>query len=355
MTSNSQENKSTSSCHAPLPRQYGEQGQNTKPLVDATFHTTILAPDGFTVVEPGSMYRPDETHPGRREPSFPNLHNLHTSAIQRTLTPPSFFPPNLPSLPRRATIWDKTASAVRAALTTLPPNTHIAIAANSGPYNPQKLEPLPPSSLVPGAAYGLLLVAEFRDAETEPVHTDWIQIACPINPSEGRLLAGLRLLPAVLGDRKDLTFTVTNLTYPTIARHHMNLIKDSEIPYGSVLNSWKPTNLGCFFHRGGLWAGEYEVVRGSFAWDGDLYGWDEAVVYTRRPVAAVSDRKPERRFETWVEGMVLRGVTWLRVDEGGRLRGGFVEETRRGDVVRWDGEGVPEGWIPGLDGEEGEG
>jgi hypothetical protein len=106
MTTEFQDNKCPSSRppHAPLHRQYGEQGQNTQPLVDATFHTTILAPDGFTTVEPGSMYRPDEAQPGRREPSFPNLHNLHADVIQRTLTPPSDFPSNCLEIPRRAMI-----------------------------------------------------------------------------------------------------------------------------------------------------------------------------------------------------------------------------------------------------------
>jgi len=36
---------------------------------------------------------------------------------------------------------------------------------------------------------------------------------------------------------------------------------------------------GVFLPRGLSLGGEEEVIRGGVAWDGDLYGWDEAVVY----------------------------------------------------------------------------
>ncbi|KAK0647097.1 hypothetical protein B0T16DRAFT_458959 [Cercophora newfieldiana] len=232
---------------------FGEEGQNTIPLPEAHFPKRITAPDGFSMIDSTDMYRIDELHPGRREPHFPNLHNLHSSVIARTINPPATLPSDQPAILHRASLWDKTASAVRSALATLPPNTHIAICANSGPYNPT-LETLPPSAAVPAADYGLLFVAQFRrpDGHNEAIHPNWIQIAVPITPAEGRLLAGLRLLPAVTTSRPDLTYTITNLTYPTVAKHHMRLVRDSGLPYGSVLNSWKPTNLGCFFHVSSL-------------------------------------------------------------------------------------------------------
>ena len=207
----------------------------------------------------------------RREPSFPNLHSLHPSVLLRTIEPPLTFPTTELLVHRRASLWDVAASAVRQALATLPAGSHVAVCTNSGPYN-LKLEVLNPSAAVPGAGVGLLFAAKLRDSpKTEDVHPGWIQIATPINPTEGRLLAGLRIILAVIG-REDLTFKITDLTYPTVVKKHMGLLRESEmrLKHGSVANSWKPTNLGCFYHEGEIWKEEEAVVRASFEWDGDL-------------------------------------------------------------------------------------
>lgn len=243
---------------------YGMPGKNTGPCPKSNAVDTITAADGFGMIAPGGMYRIDELRPGRREPSFPNLHNLHDDVFARTLNPSMAFPADRPELGHRAAVWDVAAVATREALKKIPANSHINICANSGPYN-GKLESLPPWTTVRGAAIGLLFVAEFRDDTHEQVHPAWRQIATPITPSEGRLLAGLRLLPAIVG-RTDLTFTITNLTNPTIKPEHMNLVRDApQLKYGCVANSWKATNLGCFYHVGGLYADEYNIFRASFA------------------------------------------------------------------------------------------
>lgn len=191
---------------------------------------------------------------------------------------------------------------------------------------------------MPGAAAGLLLVAEFRD----DIHPGWRQVAVPIRRDEGRLLAGLRLLPAVTG-RRDLTFVLTNLTHPSVAAHKMNLVRDHPLlAHGAVANSWKATNFGCWYHAGCAFEADYGVVRASFAWDGDLYGWDEAVAYTRGPVVIVTDAKPARRFDYWQPGTVYQGVTWLQMVDG-VLEGGYQDTTTRADVIKWDEEGIPGG------------
>jgi len=66
------------------------------------------------------------------------------------------------------------------------------------------------------------------------------------------------------------------------------------------------------------------------SWDGDLYGWDEAMLYTRDLVVVVTRKRPPRWFDILVEGMVLRGVTWSRVVDG-RYEGGRVEVATRMD------------------------
>lgn len=244
---------------------YGIPGKNTGPCPASKAVRTITAADGFGMIAPDDMYRIEELQPDRREPRFPNMHNLHDDVFARTLNPSRVFPADRPELEHRATVWDVAAAATREALKDVPPNSHINICANSGPYS-AKLESLPPWTAVRDAAIGLLYVAEFRhDDANEPVHPAWRQIAVPITSSEGRLLAGLRLLPTVAG-RTDLTFTITNLTNPTIAAEHMNIVRDTRVlKYGCVANSWKATNLGCFFHVGGLFAEEYDIFRASFA------------------------------------------------------------------------------------------
>jgi hypothetical protein len=326
---------------------YGEEGQNTPPAPGADLAKTIIAPDGFNMVAPDEMYRMNELQPGRREPGFHNLHNLHDSVFERTLHPVLPLPLDKPDIQRRATLWDNAANSVREALSEIPSGTHVVVCSNSGPYSP-KLEPLPPWNSVDGATVGLLLVAEFRDeAKEEKVHPAWRQVAVPINSNEGRLFAGLRLLPAVTG-RNDLTFTITNLTHPSVAPDQMNIVKDApELRYGCVANSWKPTNLGGFYHPGCLFAAEYDIFRASFAYDGDLYGWDEAMVYTRKPVAVITDKSPARRFHYWYDKTVLRDVTWLQMVDG-RLRGGYQESTTRADVVEWDKNGIPGGFVDGA-------
>jgi len=71
-----------------------------------------------------------------------------------------------------------------------------------------------------------------------------------------------------------------------------------------------------------------------------LYGWDEAVLYTRNPVAVINDTKPPRRFDVWYDETVYRNVTWYEVVDG-RLKGGKKETTTRADLIEWDKMGVP--------------
>ncbi|KAK6072209.1 hypothetical protein SCUP515_07541 [Seiridium cupressi] len=227
---------------------FGQEGTNTRKPPTCGPPPMIELADGFGAVAPGHMYRPEERHPGRREPQFPGPHNLHETVVARTLAPPP-----LQTLDHefRALLWDVTADAVRKAIEDIPSGSHVVVCANSGPKNAE-LEDIPPWEKTPGATCGLLLVVEFRNPEPgsaandgHGIHPGWRQIAVPILANEGRLLAGLRLLPAATG-RADLTYTITNLTHHTVRLQDVNLVKDSPmLPYGSVSNSWKCTNLGC--------------------------------------------------------------------------------------------------------------
>lgn len=316
------------------PRLFGREGTSTKPspASGAPLRTVILE-DGFSMISTDEMYRMDELDVERRAPKYDNLHNLSESVIDRTLNPP----PVTGDIPtRRAEIWDVAAKATREALCLLPTGSHINICANSGSCVPE-FEKLSPWTKVRGAAFGLLYVAEFR--EEDAIHPAWIQIAAPINHDEGRLLAGLRLLPIVVG-RADLTFHVTNLTNHNVAEESFNLVRDHPLlTWGCVINSYRPTNLGCTFFHGLRFADEAPIFRASFAWDGDLYGWDEAVLSTRNPVVVVTNARPERRFQYWRPTETFsRGIYWYRMVDG-QLNGGFQATTTRADLVNWDLEG----------------
>lgn len=310
---------------------YGQEGTNTNPSPGSGRSLKMITQkDGFSMIAPDDMYRIEETHIGRRECSFPGLHNLHESVIARTINPP-------PIENHRAVVWDTAAQATREALADIPAGSHVNICANSGP-GILEFEKLPPWHKVRGAIAGLLYVAEFRDKGS--IHWAWKQVAAPIRCKEGRLLAGLRLLPAVTG-RADLTFHVTNLTNHNVSDEWFNAIRDHpSLTYGCVVNSYRPTNLGCTFFRGLHFESDAHILRASFAWDGQLYGWDEAVLYTRKPVVLLTNVKPERRFQHWQEATILFGVTWYRLVNG-MLVGGYQAETTRAQLVEWDAKGIP--------------
>lgn len=290
-----------------LGGKFGIEGTNTPPAPKATLARTVLLPDGFTACAPDDMYRMDELAPGRREPGFPGLHNLHESVLERTLKAPPF---QLPQHYIRAAYWDCAAEAVREALQGVPAGSHINVCANSGPQN-DHLEKRPPWAAVPGAALGLLFVAQFRD--DGPARPDLCadQPDAPDRPGAAHEHGARPPLPHVRrggqlveGDQLWLFFPPRRRLC-TQAHHRPRLVRV----------------------------------------DGDLYGWDEAVAYTRRPVVVVTGAKPARRFDYWQPGgaTVYREVTWLQQAADGALHGGFRATTTRADVIAWDEGGIPGG------------
>lgn len=316
---------------------FGLRGITTAPSPGISDIETVVAEDGFSMLKTDSMYRSNEFHADRREPRFSGLHNLADSVLERTLNPPR---PKGREAMRRAVIWDQVAEAFRNAIAGIPSKSYVVVCSNSGPYNPD-FEDKHPADFIPEATCGILLVASFRGRGSN-VNKGWIQVAVPCNSTDGRIFASLRLMPCVAG-RPDLEFMITNLTNRSVAPDMINLPRKHRLPYGAVINSWRPTNLGNqYFSMGGIWEAEYKKLRNSFAWDGDLYGHDEAVLYTRSPIIIISDLKPDRRFTYFQLETVLRGVTWLRLKDS-VLQGSFINEMRREDAIRFDREGLPVG------------
>lgn len=314
---------------------FGLRGITTAPSPGNSEIETVAAEDGFSMLKSGSMYRSNEFHADRREPRFLGLHNLADSVLERTIKSPR---PKGREAIRRAVIWDQVAEAFRNALAEIPSKSYVVVCSNSGPYNPD-FEDRHPADFIPEATCGILLVAGFRGRGTN-INKGWIQVAVPCEATDGRIFASLRLMPCVAG-RPDLEFMITNLTNRSVPPHMINLPRKYRLPYGAVINSWRPTNLGNqYFSMGGIWEAEYRVFRNSFAWDGDLYGHDEAILYTRSPIIIISDLKPDRRFTYFQLETVLRGVTWLRLKDS-VLQGSSINEMRREDAIRFDREGLP--------------
>ncbi|POS78276.1 hypothetical protein DHEL01_v203333 [Diaporthe helianthi] len=297
---------------------------------------TEIAPDGFSMLSPDSMYRIDELHAGRREPGFSGLHNLAESVFERTLKPPR--PSNHEAI-RRAVLWDHVAKSFRRAIADIPSGSYVAVCSNSGPYNAE-FEDRHPADYVPEASCGIMFVSMFRGDYTN-INRGWIQVGVPCNPDDGRLFASLRLLCCVAG-RADLEFMITDLASSNdIPRELVNLPRKHRLPYGAVTDTWRPTNLGNhYFSSGGFLEIEYEEFRNSFAADGDLYGHDEAVLYMRSPIIIFTGQKSDDRFVYFQPGTVIRDVTWLELKDS-VLQGSYIAEMRREDAIRFDQEGFP--------------
>lgn len=281
------------------------------------------------------MYRIDELHPGRREPRFHGLHNLADSVFERALNPPR--PSNRESI-RRAVLWDHVAKFFRKAIAGIPSGSYVVVCSNSGPYNPE-FEDKHPADFVPEASCGILFVSMFRGEDTK-ISEGWIQVGVPCNPDDGRLFASLRLMCCVAG-RPDLEFMITNLTFRNVPTELINLPRKHRLPYGGVIDIWRPTNLGNhYFSLGGFWENEYDTIRNSFAADGDLYGHDEAILYMRSPIIIVTGQDIDDRFIYFQPGTVIRDTTWLEL-KGSVLQGSYIPEMRRDDAIRFDKEGFP--------------
>lgn len=329
-----------------------------------------IAADGFSMISSDSMYRSNEFHPGRRESRFHSLHNLADSVLERTLNPPC--PGNREAI-RRAVLWDDIAGSFRKAVAVIPSGSYVVVCSNSGPYNAE-FEDRHPADFIPEASCGILFVSMFRGEETN-ISQGWIQVGVYCKPTDGRLFASLRLMVCVAG-RPDLEFMITNLSHPDIPRKLINLPREHGLPYGSVTDIWRPTNLGTqYFSSGGFWETEYKTLRDSFAADGDLYGHvsticflsiiqicrllecsrnsplqapyhvtntkqDEAVLYTRSPIIIVIDSRPDARFMYFQPKTVFRDTTWLEIRDF-VLQGSYIHEMRREDAVLFDKEGYP--------------
>jgi hypothetical protein len=88
----------------------------------------VTHPDGYEMFAPCHMYWPNERSVGRRELSFPEIHNLYPSVIARTIDPPMTIVDDVQD--RRTMLWDMAAALVRAALADIPPGSHVVVCAN---------------------------------------------------------------------------------------------------------------------------------------------------------------------------------------------------------------------------------
>lgn len=322
-------------------RLYGDQGAELEAAGPAPLLATEHASDGFTMIAKGHMYRSDQFSGGRRDPDTPTLHNLTADVFKRA----RYCTPCLGEKgERQGSLWDQAVDLFKQSVSDLPAKACVVVSADSGPDKKQLLKA--PSELWGPATHGIMFVSTFRDPWD--VHHGWAQIALPLEPGEGRLLAGLRTIPQYWG-RSDLFFLSVNALNMNVAFEDRSLAHEANLGYASITDQWTPTNMGCHYNQGCIFEPDRDLVRASFTHDGEIYGWDEAILYVRSPVSIITGKPIPWRFNCWRFGTIHTDVTWLGPLESSRgkgpiyLQGLHRKLTTRKDVVTWDRFGFAEG------------
>lgn len=108
--------------------------------------------------------------------------------------------------------------------------------------------------------------------------------------------------------------------------HHPHHSCDSALQKNELLHglrafvTWtsdrlKSSYLGCLVHHKCLFQSEYKVFRDDFTSDGDHYGLDQAVLYTRQ-VVTIDDVRPAHCFDSFSPAiLVLVSVTRLQLTD----------------------------------------
>lgn len=249
---------------------------------------------------PDFMWRSDLTERGWRDASNQTLHKLA----------PSFFdhvrePGRLPYNERAATAWDAAARLWMPFARSLPGDAVVVVtAANTAACDATSV---PPEELVPGATHGFIFAAARGEGEIAP---GWSGCYLEIpDARDRRWLAGLRLLPLVRG-RTDVRVVIVNgfnpKGHPLAA---LGRLVAAHPQLAAVNTRWVPVNLGATAARGCTLEPDYHHIRTSFAELGDVYGWDETVLYVRGATAWVVPEPGS--CMPYADGFELENVTWL--------------------------------------------
>jgi len=264
------------STHSPL-KIFGKPGALlTAHAREMNFGVTEVRP-GCVGIDNTSMYCALE--PKHRSVSSLRLHWLSEEVLNSSLAVATPCPEN----ERRASLW---AAAVRYTQDTLRGAQAGDFWAVTAGNEWADMLAHPPCHTIPGATGGIYYTSRLSNYN---VDSAWRVIEIPLEHGEGRLLAGLRLVPLVAG-RTDVTFGVCNSA--DTKRHPVGVLDEARrAGFGivSVARAMTTVNLGALFAVGCIYRADRKEIASSFARFGDAYGWDESVLAVRAPHVIIED------------------------------------------------------------------
>lgn len=259
----------------------------------------LVVTDNWTSYPNDRFYRDDDSAGGLRDISFRTLHNLASKVLTSTL---SVVPD---TDPRRARLWDQTVARWQRVIHAASPGTvAVVTACNSNGI----MQGQHPSCVVSDATVGYCFVATI-DPQYQ-VSPDWVIILIPLRADEGRLLASLRVIPAIAG-RTDMDFYIVNGCVGQHPTQELRQIRESGLGYGSACYNFLPTNLGAQFVNGCIFRADRKEIRSGFIQYGNVYGWDESVFYVRSPTMWFVKGEHKGNVGALSEGAVWPNLTVL--------------------------------------------
>jgi len=223
--------------------------------------------------EMDSMYRENLRERGLRNPRNPTLHHVDPVVFDAFSSQPAPGPTHGTWL----RLYEWTCEALRL------PAGGRAIVVTAGNTADNSLTRNPPSDVIPDATRGIVYALGYTGG---PIHPGWTVIYCPLEADQGRLLAGARLLPAMVPGVTTFFF-ICNERNSNVSYRLASWVMDKAWPNTSLVDGALPTNLGATILAGGFLAPERRKLLAGLSLYGDVYGSDEIVLAVRRPVAIV--------------------------------------------------------------------
>nr|DBA06988.1 TPA_asm: polyprotein [Hypovirus sp.] len=256
----------------------GHVGGITRGLAGSYIDPPALQPgavhveDGFYFRAEGTIGRPDQ---GKlRSAEYKTYHNVHPAVVDSAKGKQTDFDEN----PRFSRIFDVADAAFAEVSATW--RTGDKVVVTGWPWGSNAVTSKHPGETVRHGVRGLVFCSE---ASSGYIHPAWDVIELPLQPTDGRLLATIRLLPLVAG-RSDVDICIVNARVP---EQHLTCFECYAFAGTATLTSnsgWAPVWFGGFAAQGAVWGFDKAICRSHFAKFADVYGADEIFAYVRNPI-----------------------------------------------------------------------